>query len=71
MALCGIIWNGAGAITLGILSELAWEIVPVLVLASLLGGYLGAHWAFKKGNSFIKRVFEVGTVLVGVKLLMG
>jgi len=36
---------------------------------SLVGGYLGAHWAIVKGNLWIKRAFEIVTVLVGLKLL--
>jgi len=43
----------------------------VLLLASALGGYLGAHFAIMKGNKWIKRVYEVVTLLVGVKLLLG
>jgi uncharacterized membrane protein YfcA len=40
-----------------------------LLIGSLLGGYLGAHWSIVKGNLWIKRVFEVVTVLVGLKLI--
>jgi uncharacterized protein len=38
-------------------------------VGSLLGGYLGAHWSIVKGNLWIKRVFEIITVLVGIKLV--
>ena len=36
-----------------------------------LGGYLGAHMAIKYGNRWIKRVFEVVTIAVGLKLIIG
>ena len=69
LVLVGLFWNGAGAITLGILGEIKWSWLPALLIGSLLGGYLGAHWSIKKGNLWIKRVFEVITLLVGLKLI--
>jgi uncharacterized membrane protein YfcA len=48
-----------------------WEWLPALLLGSLLGGYLGAHLAIIKGNRAIKRLFEVVTLLVGIKLIIG
>lgn len=71
LVLVGIVWNGAGAITLGILGEVRWDWLPALLLGSLLGGYAGAHLAILKGNVWIKRVFEVVTLLVGAKLVIG
>jgi uncharacterized membrane protein YfcA len=71
LVLVGVFWNGSGALTLGLVGEIKWEWLPALLLGSLLGGYLGAHLAIKKGNRAIKRVFEVVTVLVGTKLIMG
>lgn len=71
LVLVGLFWNGSGALTLGLLGEIKWEWLPALLLGSLLGGYLGAHMAIAKGNRAIKRVFEVVTILVGVKLIIG
>jgi len=71
LVLVGIFWNGSGALTLGLLGEIKWEWLPALLLGSLIGGYLGAHWAIVKGNRSIKRVFEVVTILVGSKLILG
>jgi uncharacterized membrane protein YfcA len=69
LVLVGLFWNGAGAITLGLLGEIRWSWLPALLLGSLVGGYLGAHWAIAKGNLWIKRAFELVTVLVGLKLI--
>ncbi len=69
LVLVGLFWNGTGAVTLGLLGEIRWEWLPVLLVASLLGGYAGAHLALKHGNKWIKRTFEVLTIAVGVKLL--
>ena len=71
LVLVGLFWNGAGAITLGILGEIYWLWIPALLLGSVLGGYLGAHLAIVKGNKLIKRSFEVVTLLVGLKLVIG
>lgn len=71
LILVGLFWNGAGAITLGALGSVQWDWLPALVLGSLIGGYLGAHISLKNSNRLIKRVFEVMTLLAGIKLIMG
>ena len=71
LVLVGVFWNSAGAITLGMLGEIHWPWLPALLIGSLLGGYLGAHMAIKSGNRWIKRAFEVITLLVGLKLIIG
>lgn len=71
LILVGMFWNGAGAVTLGLLGEIKWDWLPALLAGSLLGGYLGAHLAIVKGSHAIKRVFEVITLLIGVKLIVG
>jgi uncharacterized membrane protein YfcA len=70
LVLVGLFWNGAGAITLVLLGEVKWSWLPALIMGSLVGGYLGAHWAIVKGNLWIKRAFEIVTVLVGLKLVL-
>ena len=71
LVLVGVFWNGSGALTLGLLGEVRWDWLPVLIAGSLLGGYLGAHLSIAKGNRWIKRGFEVVTLLVGSKLVLG
>jgi uncharacterized membrane protein YfcA len=71
LVLVGIFWNGTGAAILGILGDIHWSWLPVLLLGSLLGGYLGTHLAIMKGNRQIKRAFEIVTLLIGFKLIMG
>jgi uncharacterized membrane protein YfcA len=71
LILVGMFWNGTGAITLGLIGNIQWSWLPALLMGSLLGGYLGAHLAIKKGNQWIKRGFEVVTFLVGIKLIIG
>ncbi len=71
LVLVGMFWNGSGALTLSLLGEIQWEWLPVLLAGSLLGGYLGAHLSITKGNRWIKRGFEVVTLAVGTKLVIG
>ncbi len=71
LVLVGMLWNGSGAITLGILGEIQWDWLPALLLGSLLGGYIGAHLSITKGNKWIKRGFEIVTLLMGLKLITG
>lgn len=70
MVLVGLFWNGAGAVTLGLQTEVAWAWLPALLAGSVLGGYLGAHLAVVRGNRLVKRTFEVVTILVGLSLLL-
>lgn len=71
LILVGLFWNGAGAITLGFLGSIAWEWLPALILGSLIGGYIGAHLAITKGNKWIKIIYEIITISVGIKLILG
>lgn len=71
LVLVGIFWNGAGALTLGLLGDIQWGWLPALVAGSLLGGYAGAHLSIVKGNRWVKRGFEAVTILVGLKLVTG
>jgi uncharacterized membrane protein YfcA len=67
----GLFWNTAGAITLGFLGDIYWLWIPALLLGSLIGGYIGAHLSIIKGNKVIKRSFEIVTLLIGFKLVLG
>ncbi|WP_370979385.1 sulfite exporter TauE/SafE family protein [Agaribacterium sp. ZY112] len=69
MILVGLFWNGSGALTLALLTEVKWDWLPMLILGSILGGYIGAHWAVTYGNRVIKRVFELVTIAMGIALI--
>lgn len=69
LVLVGLFWNGTGAVTLAWLGEVKWTWLPVLLIGSLMGGYLGAHASILKGSRWIKKIFEVITVAIGIKLL--
>lgn len=71
LVLVGLFWNGTGAFVLGLQGPIRWDWVPVLLVASALGGYAGAHLAISAGNKWIKHVYEAITLLVGLKLIVG
>jgi len=71
LILVGLFWNGSGALTLGLFGTIRWDWLPALLVGSLLGGYLGTHLAIKHGNQLIKRAFEIVTLLISAKLLLG
>ncbi len=71
LTMVGLFWNGSGAMTLGLLAEIRWDWLPALLLGSLIGGYLGSHLALRYGNHYIKRAFEVVTIMISIKLLLG
>ncbi len=71
LVLCGLAWNGTGALVLGYLGTIAWGWMPALLAGSILGGYFGSHIAIKKGNVWIKRAFEAITIIIGIKLILG
>lgn len=69
LVLVGFFWNGLGGVTLAVVGEVAWDWLPALLMGSVVGGYLGAHWALLKGNLWVKRAFEVVTIATGFSLL--
>ena len=71
MVLVGLFWNGSGALVLGMLASIQWSWLPALLAGALIGGYFGAHLAIRKGNKAIKRTYEVITLLLGIKLIIG
>lgn len=71
LVLVGLFWNATGAVMLGLLTEIRWTWLPALLAGSLLGGYLGAHLSIVKGSRWIKRGYEIMTVLIGLKLIAG
>ena len=70
LVMVGVFWNGAGAITVGLLSDIQWDWLIALLLGSFIGGYIGSHLAILKGNTWIKRSYEIITIIIGLQLLL-
>tara|TARA_A100001011_G_scaffold218980_1_gene226931 strand:- start:2545 stop:3288 length:744 start_codon:yes stop_codon:yes gene_type:complete len=69
LIIVGLFYNAIGAITLGLLTDINWNILPVLFIGSLLGGYIGAKISLSKSNRVIKIVYQIITITVGVSLI--
>ena len=62
---CRVTGFGVGALSLGLTGNIIWNYIPILILGSLVGGYLGANFSIIKGSNFIKAVFEIVSLSVG------
>jgi uncharacterized membrane protein YfcA len=58
------------ALGLGARGQIAWDWLPMLLLGSLAGGYLGAHLTIARGSRLVKRAFELLALLMGTSLLL-
>ncbi len=69
LILVGLFWNGIGAFVLGLQGQIAFDWLPVLLLGSISGGYIGAHISISTSSAFIKKVFEIVAFLMGTSLI--
>jgi uncharacterized protein len=69
LVLVGLAWNGSGAIALLLQASPRWDWLLILIITSLIGGWLGTHLGLLRGNRLIKRSFEVMTFATGTALL--
>lgn len=67
----GLGWNASGALTMTWFAEVKWDWLPALLCGSFVGGYLGAHSSIMIGSIWLKRCYELITLLVAAKLLLG
>jgi uncharacterized membrane protein YfcA len=65
----GLFYNLIGAIVLYLISAISITILPVLLIGSLAGGYVGAMIAISRSNIFIKIAYQIVTLIVAYKLL--
>ena len=65
----GFFYNLVGAIVLYLISTIDISILPILLLGSFAGGYIGAMVAIKKSNVLIRTAYQLVTLIVAYKLL--
>jgi len=70
LIIVGFFYNLAGALTLGIFTQINTTIIIPLILGSLLGGYFGAKLSLSKDNKTIKKIYQLVTLVVGVNLIL-
>ena len=66
--LANLTTNVAAIIAFGLAGNILWGLGLVMGGANLVGGLLGARTALKNGNAFVRKVFLVVVVGLGVKL---
>lgn len=66
--LANLTTNLAAIVVLGATGNILWGIALAMGAANLLGGLTGARTALRHGNAFVRRVFLVVIVALGVKL---
>lgn len=64
-------WVLFAALTLILKGYFDLNLMIPAVLGSLTGGYMGSKFARLKGNKFIKVVFTISGIVLGLKLLLG
>ena len=69
LVVVGLFYNAVGAFILGMLTNIAWSILPALLLGSLIGGYVGAKISLSRSNQTIKIVYQIVTISVGLSLI--
>ncbi len=70
LILVGLMWNGTGALVLGLNGQVEWTWLPMLLIGSFIGGYLGAQLSLSKGSSYVKYLFEILSLAMGLSLLV-
>tara|TARA_Y100001968_G_scaffold333927_1_gene401215 strand:- start:7439 stop:8089 length:651 start_codon:yes stop_codon:yes gene_type:complete len=70
LIIVGFFWNGTGAIALNRNNPVQWSWLSALIIGSLIGGYLGSHFSIKKGNTLVKKSFEIISLLMGISLIL-
>ena len=65
----GLFFNLVGAVTLYLISNIDISILPILLIGSFIGGYVGAMFAISRSNKIIKISYQFVTLAVAYKLL--
>lgn len=60
--------NLAAIVVFGLSGNILWGLGLVMGLANLTGGLIGSRTALKNGNAFVRKVFLVVIVALGLKL---
>ena len=66
----GIFWNAVGAISLSRLGTVPIDLLIILIIGSFLGGLIGAHLTYLKGNRLIKNSYTIICFLISFSLFI-
>lgn len=60
--------NVAAIVMFGVAGNILWGLGFAMGVANVLGGFLGARMALRSGNAFVRKVFLVVIVVLGLRL---
>lgn len=69
MVFVATLWNAIGAVTVGMATSIHWHWIPVMVVATLMGSYLGTTLLIKLPVKRVKLIFSMVAVLSGLMLI--
>lgn len=69
MVFVATLWNAVGAVTVGALTAIYYQWVPILIIASFLGSFLGTALLYKLPTKAVRIVFSLVALLSGVLLI--
>lgn len=69
MIFVATIWNAVGAITVGAVTSIYWSWVPVMIIASFSGAYVGTTLLFKLPVNKVRIIFSLVAILSGCLLV--
>lgn len=69
MVFVATIWNAVGAFTVGAVTSIYWAWIPVMIIASFTGAYVGTTLLFKLPVEKVRIIFSCVAIGSGVLLL--
>lgn len=69
MVFVATIWNFVGAFTVGTVTSIYWSWIPVMIIASFSGAYIGTALLLKLPVRSVKVIFSLVAILSGVLLI--
>lgn len=69
MVFVATMWNAVGAVTIGMVAPIHWQWIPTMIVATLLGSYLGTSLLIKMPVKGVKIVFSLVAILSGCTLI--
>lgn len=69
MIFVGSLWNAVGAVTVGAMTDIHWQWLPVMIISTFAGAYCGASLMTKMNPGKIKILFSGVCMISGILLI--
>ena len=70
MVFVATLWNAVGAVTVGTVAEIYWPWVPLLIIATFTGSFVGTTLLIKLPVTIVRIIFSAVAILSGVTLIV-